>query len=80
MIEEYEKRKKRQISFMRSLLDYGMGLLFFVTGLFFLFRQKFSTRLNERFPPDELDTIFGVLCIMYGSWRIYRGYKKKYFR
>ena len=80
MIEEYEKRKRKQMSFMKSLLDYGMGLLFFITGLFFLFRNQFSAGLNERFPPNDLDIIFGVICVIYGSWRVYRGYKKNYFR
>ena len=80
MIEDYEKRKRKQISMMRSLLDFGMGGLFLIAGLFFLFRQRFNTRLNERFPPDDLDKLFGVICIIYGSWRIYRGYKKNYFR
>lgn len=80
MIEEYEKRKRKQFSFVRSLLDYGMGLLLFLAGIFFLFRDRFSPELNERFPPNELDIVFGVICIIYGAWRIYRGYKKNYFR
>ena len=80
MLEEYEKRKRKQISFMRSILDYGMGLLFAVAGIFFFFREKFNIELNENFPPNELDKVFGVICFMYGVWRIYRGYKKNYFK
>ena len=80
MFEEYEKKKRKQISMMRSLLDYGMGLLIFVLGLFFLFRNKFHLSLNETFPPNDIDKIFGAVCILYGGWRIYRGYKKNYFR
>ena len=80
MIEEYEKRKRKQLSSMKTLVDYGMGTLFFIAGLFFLLRNLFSIGFNERFPPNELDTFFGVLCIIYGSWRLYRGYKKKYNR
>ena len=80
MIEEYEKRKRKQISFMKSLLDYGMGMLIFIAGIFFLFRQQISAELNEKFPPTDLDKVFGGLCILYGAWRIYRGFKKNYFR
>ena len=80
MIEEYEKQKRKQLSSMKALVDYGMGTLFFVAGLFFLFRKLFSIGFNERFPPNELDTIFGIFCIIYGSWRLYRGYMKKYNR
>jgi len=34
----------------------------------------------EKFPPDDIDKILGVICIIYGSWRIYRGYQKNYFK
>lgn len=80
MFEDYEKKKRKQISLMKSLLDYGMGILILLAGLFFFFRQKLKLEINERFTPDALDKIFGAICIVYGVWRIYRGYKKKYFR
>ncbi|HSU28247.1 MAG TPA: hypothetical protein VLJ68_07695 [Chitinophagaceae bacterium] len=80
MIEEYEKRKRKQISLMRSMLDFGMGIIILGAGAFFMFRQKFHIRLNEKFPPNDVDQIFGAICILYGAWRIYRGYKKNYFR
>ena len=80
MFEEYEKRKKKQVSLMRSMLDYGMGIIILAAGFFFLFRQKFHLSLNEKFPPNYIDKFFGAICIFYGAWRIYRGYKKNYFR
>lgn len=80
MFEEYEKRKRKQVSLMRSVLDYGMGILILALGLFFFFRNKFDIPFNEKFPPNEIDKIFGAVCILYGGWRIYRGYKKKYFK
>lgn len=80
MFEEYEKKKRRQVTQMRSLTNYGMGILFFLGGCFFFFRNKFDIPFNERFPPDDLDKILGGMCIVYGIWRIYRGYKKNYFR
>ena len=80
MVEEYERRKRKELSLMRSLMDYGMGALILLLGLFFFFRDKINTDLNKRFPPDSIDKILGGMCIVYGIWRIYRGYKKKYFR
>ena len=80
MFEDYEKKKQRQISLMKSILDYGIGLLIFAIGVFFLMRKKFDLSLNERFPPNDIDKIFGAICVVYGIWRIYRGYKKNYFR
>jgi hypothetical protein len=80
MFEEYEKKRRKQISFMKSLLDYGMGLLILLAGVFFFFRDKFKISFNEKFPPNDIDKIFGAMCVMYGCWRIYRGYKKNYFK
>jgi hypothetical protein len=80
MIEEYEKRKRKQVSLMRSMLDFGMGILILTAGIFFFFREWFHTSLNDKFPPDSVDKLFGVMCMIYGVWRIYRGVKKKYFR
>lgn len=80
MLEEYEKKKRRQIAGMKSLMDYGMGIIILAAGFFFFFRDKFHNSFNERFPPNDMDKIFGVLCLIYGSWRIYRGYRKNYFK
>lgn len=82
MLDEYEKKRRKQVAQMKSLMDYGMGLLILLVGLFFLFRTKLgdlplNVRLGE---PDTLEKVFGGLCIVYGTWRIYRGYKKNYFR
>ena len=80
MLEEYEKKKRKQLSAMRSLMDYGMGILILLLGLFFLFRNRISIPFNEKFPPNEIDKMFGGICIAYGVWRIYRGYRKNYFK
>ncbi len=81
MFDEYERKKKKQVSLMKSLLDYGMGILILLAGVVFCFRQKLGNiSFNQRFPPNDIDKIFGAVCIVYGAWRIYRGYKKNYFR
>lgn len=79
MIEEYEKKKRKRTASMKSLLDYGMGIIILIGGLFFLFRGKLHISFNESFPPNSMDKIFGAICVLYGAWRIYRGYKKNYF-
>jgi hypothetical protein len=80
MIDEYEKRKRKQVASMRALLDYGIGIIITCTGAFFFFREKFNIPFNESFPPNTMDKIFGAICVLYGGWRIYRGYKKNYFK
>jgi hypothetical protein len=75
MLQDYEKQKQKQKASMRAIREYGMGLVIFMAGLFFLFRTRFELDFNERFPPDEIDKWFGVLCLIYGGWRLYRGYQ-----
>jgi hypothetical protein len=80
MFEEYEKEKKKQVSIMRALLDYGMGVIITIAGIFFFFRDKFDLPLNKAYPPDNKDKILGAMFVLYGIWRTYRGYKKNYFK
>lgn len=82
-LEEFEKeelndREKGYIR-MRSIMDYGMGILWTGMGIFILFIRKFSMDLAESYDSTAFK-IFGVVCIIYGLFRVYRGYKKKYLR
>lgn len=82
-LEEFEKEEpsEREKSYlrMRSIMDYGMGVLWMAMGVFMIFVKKFNPELAERFDESAF-RIFGVVCIVYGLFRIYRGYKKQYFR
>lgn len=80
MIEEYENQKRKRLALRRSLMDYAIGTLITLAGIFFLVRHMFNIQFNERFPPNDMDKIFGAICLLYGGWRIYRGYKKNYFK
>jgi hypothetical protein len=80
MLEEYENKKRKQISSMRSLANYGMGAFFICLGIFFFFREKFKIELNENYTPNYIDKIMGGVFVLYGAWRVYRGYKKNYFQ
>jgi len=82
-LEEFEKEplSERDKSYlrMRSMMDYGMGLMWFAMGIFLIFIEHFDTGLEARF-DESVMKIFGTICLLYGSFRIYRGYKKNYLR
>jgi hypothetical protein len=80
MFDEYEKKRRDHVSLMRSILDYGIGTLIMLAGVFFIVRDKFDFAINESYPPNDMQKIFGIVCVLYGGWRIYRGYKKNYFK
>jgi len=80
MAEEYERKRRRQVASMRSLMDYGIGVVIVLVGAFLFFRNRFELNFNEQFPPNDSDKIIGVVFFLYGCWRIYRGYRKNYFK
>lgn len=63
---------------IRAAIDYLMGGIIGLLGLFFLLRGEFpSLPVNKHLgPPDKTDWMFGTLCIVYATWRIIRGRKK----
>jgi uncharacterized membrane protein HdeD (DUF308 family) len=78
MIEEYENNRRKQVSRMRSVMDYVMGSIFVIIGIYFFIYQKLDINVFNR-EPSTLDYFIGGLFTIYGIWRIYRGYKKSYF-
>ena len=82
-LEEFERDQlsERDKGFirMRSMMDYGMGILWICMGIFLLFIEKFNTGLEARFGDTSMK-VFGAVCVIYGLFRVYRGYKKNYIR
>ncbi len=65
----------RKVSTVRSIVNYTVGVLIFFAGVFLLLNEPLKIS-DEVFPPTQGDKIFGILCISYGFWRVYRGVKK----
>jgi threonine/homoserine/homoserine lactone efflux protein len=78
-IEEYEIKRRKQLSRARSVVDYTMGLLFFAVGIYLLFFDKREWDFFN-LPPRAGNYILGGMFLIYGGWRIYRGYRKNYFK
>ena len=78
---EREKLSEREKGFirMRSITNYGMGVLMVLVGFFFMFPVKLTQNFINQYDAS-LIKLFAVICWMYGAFRIYRGYKKNYFR
>jgi len=69
----FEENQKNSSFRLRSLYDYTMGVLWLGVGIFVMFHDKFNVDLRL---DKTLTVIFGVSCMMYGLFRVYRGYKK----
>ena len=73
--KQAEKRRKNYI-LRRSVLDYGMGIVILGVGVVVLFAEKFGFNVVI---DDLMRYLFVGLCVLYGGFRIYRGYAKQYF-
>ena len=76
MENEAPDRRKKTYMLRRAILDYGMGVIIFGFGVFFMIAPK----LGFDFGVDNFYRyLFASLCLLYGGWRFYRGYQKNYF-
>jgi len=73
--QDNDDRAKRY-ALRKSIMDYGMGVIIACFGIFFLI----APRLGIVFGMENLFRyLLGALFILYGLFRMYRGYKKNYF-
>lgn len=73
MIEDFQEQQRKKTIRIRSFMDYTMGGLLVVAGtLLLIYKIGNLGDINRKG--------LGILFILYGLWRIYRGYKKNYFR
>lgn len=76
--EQLSERDKGLIR-MRTITNYGMGTFMILVGFFFMFPTQYTRGFVNQYDP-VLIKIFAVICWLYGAFRIYRGYRKNYFR
>lgn len=73
MIEDFQEQQRKRTVRIRSFMDFTMGGLLVIAGTLLLI-----------YKVGNLDDInrkgLGMLFCLYGAWRIYRGYKKNYFK
>jgi hypothetical protein len=73
MIEEFHEEQRTKTARIRSIMDFAMGFLLVIAGsCLLLFKVGQLADLNRK--------MLGGLFVLYGIWRIYRGYKKDYYR
>ena len=80
-LEEFENtpdNKTKRYVMMRSITDMGMGFIYLAVGIIILFAKQFN--FSTDFTASVPAKIFAVLVIIYGSWRIFRGIRKKYYK
>lgn len=70
--QDFERKQEKQQVGMRTIYSYAMGVLWVGLGIFFINHERFG--MAGAFDP-ALAKFFGVVCIFYGLFRFWRGYK-----
>ena len=72
MLEDFQEQQRRRTGRIKSVMDLTMGGLFILAGILLLMNRVGNLEdLNRKG--------LAGLFILYGIWRLYRGYKKNYF-
>jgi len=75
-IREQQDNRRRSYNQMRSILDYAMGIIYVAAGLFLFFYKQLGMQVDLISRPIAIG--LGVIILVYGGWRIYRGVQKNY--
>ncbi len=76
--DELSKPEKSMV-LIKSITNYVMGVFFIGLGIAIFFPPAILEDNIKRY--DELAIqMLGVILIIYGIFRVYRGYRKNYFR
>lgn len=80
MIEKYQEEQRKKTARLRSTMDMTMGILVAIIGVCFLLYDVLGLEKIFGRPHTSIDYLIAGLFIVYGIWRIYRGYKKDYYQ
>jgi len=76
MEQDSRDRQRKGYILMRSVYDFGLGILIFGFG------GKLGIPALKEFIDGSSDPfllkIFGCMSLLYGGFRLYRGFKKNY--
>ena len=64
--EDYENERNKRAMAAGSILDYVFGAVFIIIGIVWF----------VKFRAETLMIAFGAIAILYGIWKIYKGYRK----
>jgi threonine/homoserine/homoserine lactone efflux protein len=77
--EEQREKSRRRMDQSSGLLNLFMGFLMIAVGIIIFKKDHFNlARIVKFFDGSDpfLIQIFGGLWILYGVWRLFRGYNK----
>lgn len=75
--ERYNRRKRNGWGLLHSVRDIGMGILILAMGVLLFLGERLGLATFTGIDP-WMKYLFGIPCLFYGIFRIYRGIKRDY--
>ena len=71
------ERSEKSYRLFRTIYDFSMATLILGSGILMLGAKWF--KIDQMLNIDsEFRLIFGLMCLAYGGFRLYRGFKQNY--
>ncbi len=77
MENDYKGKQRKSYAIMHMVYNITIGVVIIGIGLIMLLNNKIGLNLFQDFDPLMIYAFSG-LCIIYGSFRLYRGVKRQY--
>lgn len=80
MVNDYKERNRKSAALARTIYNVSFGIIVLAVGIVMLLLNQINNEtLNSYlgYLDPLLRYLFGGLCLIYGSWRLYRGFKKE---
>ena len=80
MENEFGNKQRKSYNLMRRSMHLTMAILILGVGVVMLWGDKMGNAKLRDFIEDKdpmMRNLFGGLCLIYGSFRLYRGLKKE---
>ena len=78
MENDFRTKQKKSYNLMRKSYDITIAILLFGMAVLMLFAEKLKIEQLAGKDNEFFRYFFGGLCLLYGSFRLYRGVKHDY--
>ncbi len=78
MENDFRVKQKKSYNLMRMSYDLTIAILLLGMSVLMLFADKLKIEQLATKDNEFFRYFFGGLCLLYGSFRLYRGFKRDY--
>ncbi len=78
MENEFRAKEKKSYNLMRMSYDLTIAVLLLGMAVIMLFADKLGIEQLSGKDNEFFRYFFGAICLLYGGFRVYRGFKRDY--